>query len=351
MAKFKVNRSDNFTVMSNHHLRNRDLSLKAKGLLSQMLSLPPDWDYTLKGLACINKEKIDAIRTAIWELEKAGYIKRYRERDSGGRLLEMVYEIYELPQEDCSRPDDEDYCIASQEDFQEAENPKALKNKDNSPELENPTLVENDNLFTECSLRLDFPTLEKPTLEKPTLENPTQINKDILNKDIYNIYINNKRETDVNTSNLITSNLDDDEIRLDESPAQSKRASPGLDEIREKLKKTTCYEFIIHDFPSDRHLVEEIIEIMTETLIRCEKEDEILVSRFNYPSGMVRERLYSLNEEHIKYVIDSMRNNNSKIRNIKKYLLAALFNAPSTMHNYTAAEVHRDMLDVFKQDD
>ena len=70
MAVFRVERNTGYTVMSNHHLRNKELSLKAKGLLSQMLSLPEDWDYTL-GLAHINREKIDAIREAVKELEKA----------------------------------------------------------------------------------------------------------------------------------------------------------------------------------------------------------------------------------------------------------------------------------------
>ena len=86
MAVFRVERNKGYTVMSNHHLRNKELSLKAKGLLSQMLSLPEDWDYTLKGLSLINREKIDAIREAIRELERAGYIVRSRERDEKGRL-------------------------------------------------------------------------------------------------------------------------------------------------------------------------------------------------------------------------------------------------------------------------
>ena len=76
MAVFRVERNTGYTVMSNHHLRNKELSLKAKGLLSQMLSLPEDWDYTLSGLSYINRESIDAIRTAVWELEKARLISR-----------------------------------------------------------------------------------------------------------------------------------------------------------------------------------------------------------------------------------------------------------------------------------
>ena len=76
MAVFRVERNSGYTVMSNHHLRNKELTLKAKGLLSQMLSLPEDWDYTLAGLSHINRESIDAIRTAVWELEKAEYIQK-----------------------------------------------------------------------------------------------------------------------------------------------------------------------------------------------------------------------------------------------------------------------------------
>ena len=140
MAVFRVERNKGYTVMSNHHLRNKDLSLKAKGLLSQMLSLPEDWDYTLKGLSLINREQIDAIRAAIRELEQAGYIVRSRERDSQGRLRGADYVIYEQPQ---PVPD--------------------------SPTLENPML--------------DNPTQEKPTLGKPTQLNTGCAERPCLGRD------------------------------------------------------------------------------------------------------------------------------------------------------------------------
>ena len=104
MTVFHVAKSTNYTVMSNHHLRNRELSLKAKVLLSQMLSLPEKWDYTLQGLAYINREQIDAIRQTVHELERAGYIVRVRERDSRGRLRGAEYTIYEEPQPPSSQP-------------------------------------------------------------------------------------------------------------------------------------------------------------------------------------------------------------------------------------------------------
>lgn len=95
MSVFRVEKSKDYTVMSNYHLRDKALSLKAKGLLSQMLSLPEDWDYTMKGLSAINRESIDAIRQAVKELEQAGYIIRSRNRDKGGCLQGSDYVIYE----------------------------------------------------------------------------------------------------------------------------------------------------------------------------------------------------------------------------------------------------------------
>ena len=98
MAVFRVERTRDYTVMSNHHLKNKDLSLKAKGLLSQMLSLPENWDYTLAGLSAINRESKDAIRSAVNELEKAGYIRRRQTVDSRGKFSGNEYIIYEQPQ-------------------------------------------------------------------------------------------------------------------------------------------------------------------------------------------------------------------------------------------------------------
>jgi len=97
MPVFRVEKTKDFTIMSNHHLKNKQLTLKAKGLLSQMLSLPDDWDYTLKGLTKINTDGIDSIRTAINELIEHGYISRERARDELGRLHNADYVIRENP--------------------------------------------------------------------------------------------------------------------------------------------------------------------------------------------------------------------------------------------------------------
>lgn len=98
MAVFRVERTKDYTVMSNHHLKDMNLSLKAKGLLSMMLSLPDSWNYTTRGLAAICKEGVDAIRSAIQELEGAGYIVRRLLRGGNGRITDTEYVIYEQPQ-------------------------------------------------------------------------------------------------------------------------------------------------------------------------------------------------------------------------------------------------------------
>lgn len=97
VATFRVHKNANYTVMSNHHLRDKEISLKAKGLLSVMLSLPDDWDYSINGLAAISKEGTKAIRNILQELEEAGYLTRTRKQGTGGRF-EYDYDIYEHPQ-------------------------------------------------------------------------------------------------------------------------------------------------------------------------------------------------------------------------------------------------------------
>ena len=97
MGTFRVHKTKDYTVMSNNHLRNKEMTLKAKGLLSQMLSLPDDWNYTIEGLASINKEGVDCISDTLTELEKFGYVTRKRIRDEKGRLRGTDYDIYEEP--------------------------------------------------------------------------------------------------------------------------------------------------------------------------------------------------------------------------------------------------------------
>ena len=300
MAVFRVERNKGYTVMSNHHLRNKELTLKAKGLLSQMLSLPEDWDYTLAGLSQINREKIDAIREAIKELERAGYIVRSRERDEKGRLRGADYVIYEQPHTEPT-PD--------------------------LPTLENPTL--------------DNPTQEKPMLEKPTLENPMQLNKDIQKTDLSK---KEKSNTDLSSNHSIPI-LSPNPSPLREETAEPERkgteAADAYSVYEEIIKDNIEYEHFIKHTGIDRERLDEIVSLILETV--CTKRKTIRIAGDDYPAELVKAKFMKLNSSHIEFVFDCMKEKTTKIRNIKQYLKAVLFNAPNTIDSYYTALVNHDM--------
>ena len=288
MSVFRVEKNKGYTVMSNHHLRNRTLSLKAKGLLSQMLSLPGDWDYTLQGLAQINKESIDAIREAVRELERAGYIKRSRERDERGCLHGTVYTIYEQP------------------------------HTEPTPEEPAQALPASEN-----------PTLEKPMLDKPTLENPTQLITKRENKE--------KRNTDRSITDSIPF-----PSGFPETPVQKRtEAKESFERYRDLILENIDYNVLASDPHVDREQLDEIAQLVQETV--CSTRSRIRVAGNDYPAEVVRSKLLKLNSEHIRFVTDCLKQNTTRIRNIRQYLLAMLFNAPSTMNSYYAALVAHDM--------
>ena len=282
--------------MSNHHLRNKELTLKAKGLLSQMLSLPEDWDYTLAGLSHINREQIDAIREAVRELERAGYIVRSRDRDAKGRLRGADYVIYEQPQ---------------------------LPPKPDLPTLENPTQ-------------------ENPTLEKPTQENPMQLNKEVQRT---NLSKKEKSNTDTQSTHSIPI-LSPDPSPLEgqaAAPPERKRKEPD-DAYRvyeEIIKDNICYDILKQNMPYDHDRIDEIVDLILETV--CTRRRTIRIAGDDYPADLVKSKFMKLDSEHIRFVLDCMRENTTKIRNIKQYLRAALFNAPSTIGNYYTSLVAHDM--------
>ena len=98
MAVFRVNRNKNYTHMANYHFREKAMSLKAKGLLSLMLSLPEEWDYSVRGLAALSKDGKDSVMNTLTELERFGYLKRSKVLDDGGRFAGYDYDIFEKPQ-------------------------------------------------------------------------------------------------------------------------------------------------------------------------------------------------------------------------------------------------------------
>ena len=304
MAVFRVEKTRDYTVMSNHHLRNTELSLKAKGLLSLMLSLPENWDYTTKGLSLICKDGIDSINGGIRELEENGYIIRRRLRNEKGQLTTTEYTIFEQPQ----TPDINGI----------------------PPKGENPIL---GNSIQEKPIQgkpiLENPILDKPKQGEPILGNPHQLSTNVLNTDILNTEVSNPYPSNP----YQTSREPQNPIRYDGIGCAS------LEEVRELVLENLEYEYIKNNHNRER--LDEIVDLMVETL--CSTKATINVAGDDYPAQLVKEKLLRINCMHIDYVFECLDKTTTYIRNIRRYLLATLFNAPSTMDNYYSALVNHDL--------
>ena len=285
MAVFRIEKTRDYTVMSNHHLRNTNLSLKAKGLLSLMLSLPENWDYTTKGLAHICKDGVDSICAGVRELEEQGYVIRERVRNPNGQLGAIEYTILEQP-----RPPE----------------PKQEK-----PERENPV---------QANPVLGSPVLEEPEQGKPAQLNTKESSKQKSRKDLSSTEISNPIQSNPQPLTGL-------------SPTGMGTDGMGAREIYcEIILDNIGYEYLIQDSHIDREQLDEIAELIVDTV--CSARKTIRVAGDDYPAEVVKSRFMKLDSSHVQYVMDCMRENTTKIRNIKQYLRAVLFNAPSTIDNY-----------------
>ena len=213
MAVFRIEKTRDYTVMSNHHLRDMSLSLKAKGLLSLMLSLPENWDYTMKGLSRICKDGIDSISGGIRELEEHGYLIRERVRGANGQLGSIEYTILEQPKE-----------------------PTPAQEK---PIRENPVQA-------------------NPTLVTPVQEEPAQLNKEESSND--------PSRTDLSStelSNPIQSNPP--------TPVGARMGTDGMGArecYREVILDNIEYSYLVQDSHIDREQLDEIVDLIVDTVSR-----------------------------------------------------------------------------------
>ena len=287
MAVFRVERTGDYTVMSNFHLKDKRLSLKAKGLLSQMLSLPDDWDYTLSGLSYINRESKDAIRSAVNELETAGYIRRRQTTDASGKFAANEYTIFERPIE-------------------------------GEPMLDKP-LSEN-------------PITVNPSAVNPLPENPTQLNT---------------KKSNTQKQNTHGSNTDSIPFRETAAvipPERKGRDAMSLTEIesyRELIQENIGYEYLCQQYETYREDLDEIVELIVETV--CVKRKTTRIAGSDFPHEIVRSRFLKLDNSHIEFVMDCLQKNTTEIRNMKQYLLTVLFNAPTTISNHYTSQVNHDL--------
>ena len=287
MAVYRVQRTRDYTVMSNYHLKDKGLTLKSKGLLSMILSLPEEWNYTTRGLASICKEGVDAIGSAIKELETAGYIVRRQLRGANGRITDTEYIIYEQPQ------------------------PKKLDMLPSdvvSPDTENPDMV------------------------KPDTEKPAELNIEKSNTQKQNIYGSS------------TDSIPFRDCAADCLPERKGRDAMSLTEIesyRELIQENIGYEYLCQQYETYREDLDEIVELIVETV--CAKRKTTRIAGSDFPHEIVRSRFLKLDNSHIEFVMDCLQKNTTEIRNMKQYLLTVLFNAPTTISNHYTSQVNHDL--------
>ena len=249
MAVFRIEKTRDYTVMSNYHLRDMSLSLKAKGLLSLMLSLPENWDYTMKGLARICKDGIDSISGGIRELEAHGYLVRARIRGANGQLGSIEYTILEQP-------------------------------KTPSPTQEKP-IREN-------------PVQANPMLDAPIQENPAKLNKEESS--------NYPSKTDLSITQ-------ESSPILSSPPVPSERS--GQDGMRKResyralILENIEYDVLSQNVQLDKDRLDELVELMVDTV--CSNREIVRVAGDDYPAEVVRSRFLKLNASHIEITDQNIR--------------------------------------------
>ena len=292
MGTFRVHKTKDYTVMSNNHLRNKEMTLKAKGLLSQMLSLPDDWNYTIEGLASINKEGVDCISDTLTELEKFGYVTRKRIRDEKGRLRGTDYDIYEEP----------------------------IREK---------------------------PILDNPVLEKPEQAEPEQEKPGLLNT---NKQITEEENTDYikYSSNPIPSleSFPCESGNVDNTETGRERKGQKINNYdlwERQIKTNIDYESLKINYPYELQLIDEIVAIMVETVMS--NRAMIRIAGDDYPFSVVKEKFLQIDYSHMQFIIDCFNEGarNTEIKNVKQYMKAVIFNAPTTIDSYYTAKVRHDM--------
>ena len=318
MSTFRVHKSRNYTVMSNHHLQNDDLSLRAMGLLSYMLSKPDDWNFSVEGIAAKCRDGKDSVRSAVRELEENGYIvRRQRVRDQSGHLKEAVYDVYESPDENPdfeSKDEPLKKTVVHLPPKNQAQKRKITTNK---PMAEKPPL----DRAEENLPMADFPPLVNPTQAKPALLN-----------------------TNIPSTNILNTNLSINHSNNNKYKIHIPQKNDVIDEIDYNAHKCVAMEQIDFarlsvDYTTEQ--IDEIVDLMA--FVYSTPQSALPIGGVQTDIQLIRQRFFRLDYGHIQYVLDCVAQTQTKISNRRNYMLTCLFSAPVTMDGYYANQVAHDL--------
>lgn len=279
MSVFRVQKTKNYTVMSNHHLKDTNLSLKAKGLLSLMLSLPEKWDYSMKGLCSICLEQEKAIKSTLDELKSHGYLTVDKVRNSQGRY-EYIYTIFEEPNN--VTPDE------------------------NTPPHHNGGVVKKPDPH--------YPQVDEPGVDDPAVEKDGQLNTNILNT----------KELNTNKSNTIPSFIHSTDVMDSEVTSNE---SDGMKEYKEICNNIDFAKLISKD-PGKRDVFLFVKGVISSV---CQSSKPVKVRGREIDNRRVLQEYKKLDKNAIIHIANGFIKLKGKIKDPYAFMASALYQTPQIM--------------------
>ena len=303
---FRVEKKSNYTIISNLHLQDKALSLKAKGMLTLMLSLPEDWDMTLKGLVALSNDGIDSVRSTIKELEEHGYLSRSRGRNARGQMLCTEYTIHE----------------------------KSTLTENTENNAENNQVGKSDVDVSRDQVGKSDVDISRDQVGFPKIGKPIYGNSDTI-KDLKN------KKTEYTKDSYPSSYQGKvtDEDAMDEHKAQQLLSERRRYE--EIIKDNIDYDIFSESDDKDfRDFVNLSVQVMVDAVTST--APTIRIKKQDIPQSVVKSQLLKVTSEQIEYVYSSTQTSKTKIVNMQNYILTALYNSLFGANLYYSQWVKHD---------
>lgn len=316
---FRVEKNKNYTTISNHHLQDRNLSLKAKGLLTLILSLPPDWDMTLKGLVSLSGDGVDSVRSGIQELEKAGYLRRSRSRNNLGQLLCTEYTIYEhaVTENVASETEiDDNLNIIYSEESHIGKSDVDKNSQIGKSDVDENSQIGKSDVDKNTTENFDDSQIGFSNVGKSNIGKSNTI-KYLNNKNTYNI--NNYPYQSTYSSKLYREPKENsiDEMEEAQTLYEERKA------YEEIIKQNIAYDLLTEQKEISRDFLDLCIQVMVDAV--TSNKPYIKIKGQDIPKEAVKSVLLKLDEENISYVDMCLSESKTAIKNMQSYILTALY--------------------------
>ena len=348
----RVGEFKDYTLIENACLRDKALDIAERGLLVTMLSLPDNWDFNGVGLSSILPCGKSKVYSTLNKLETAGYLKRRRVYKNG-KVSDWEYHICGRPifkdgnsEDNASENNDKnnaDKSVDNYKDYKDNLQTDTNNFSNNSTDSVN-NAVSPKNLFSE-NQEIGFQKIENQKIENLKQEKPD--NNKIYNNKILNNQVCNNQSINQSNNTAGTDMIDGltDELQHTENYRQKqqeqKKASEDYKAYREIIKSNICFnDLCISVKFSDRELLDDIVNIMADVVSFNKKP--LIINNCEIPAEIVKSRFLKITYGEIEYILEQFSKTTTKINNIRKYLIAMIYNAKSTINSYYKAEVQHD---------